>query len=155
MTKLYQCIFCLIDILSSQLIRLAAAQSCNVVNQTVSITSAFSTDPSIIRFTSCSWAFDTPHVSLINETVFDWWYFDAVFPSGTESLVVVFFTASKLGFHSSFCHFLMLPALLFLRPLTLARVSSLLTNSCGWRGSESRGRWGKRELDCSRRRIIV
>lgn len=125
MTKLYRCIFCLIDILSSQLIRLAAAQSCNAVNQTVSIPSAFSTDPSIIRFTSCSWAFDTPHVSLINETVFDWWYFDAVIPSGTESLVVFFFfAASELGFHSNFSHFLMLPALLFLRPHNGSSVQS-------------------------------
>lgn len=85
------------------LISVAAAQFCDPSNQTLSIPSAFSWEPSIVQFTSsCTSGFDRPRVSPVNQSVYDWWYFDAVSTSGTESLVVIFFTASALGFPFDF-----------------------------------------------------
>lgn len=42
---------------------------------------------------------DSPQVALINASVFDWWYFDAVSESDPgESFVVTFFTSSATAF---------------------------------------------------------
>lgn len=44
-------------------------------------------------FTSTYFGLDGPKLSAINDTSFDWWYFDAVSTDLTSSLVVVFYAA--------------------------------------------------------------
>jgi hypothetical protein len=48
--------------------------------------------------------FDGPKIDIVNDTSFDWWYFDAVSSDGTYQLTVNFFTtlATTLGFATSF-----------------------------------------------------
>jgi hypothetical protein len=48
--------------------------------------------------------FDGPKIDIVNDTSFDWWYFDAVSNDGTYQLTVNFFTtlATTLGFATSF-----------------------------------------------------
>jgi hypothetical protein len=42
---------------------------------------------------------DSPQLSVINSSVFDWWYFDAVSASDSrESLTVTFFTSTAAAF---------------------------------------------------------
>lgn len=54
--------------------------------------------PSEVQFTSCSSGADSPRINPINESTFDWWYFDAVSSDGTKGLTVILFTSSLLGF---------------------------------------------------------
>lgn len=79
----------------------AVAQTCN--NPSVQLVPpTFSLQPSVAQYTACDVGADGPKVSPINTTAYDWWYFDAVSDDGTESLVVVFFTSSALGFPFEF-----------------------------------------------------
>lgn len=74
------------------------AASCANANGQVYVPPTFSLDQSTAEYISCDKGFDGPKISSVNETVYDWWYFDAVSKDGTESVVVIFFTASELGF---------------------------------------------------------
>lgn len=53
---------------------------------------------SIAKFTADSIGMDEPHVHPINETSYEWFYFDAVSNDGKYSVVVVFYTAPETGF---------------------------------------------------------
>ncbi|KAL4735274.1 hypothetical protein BDV11DRAFT_174017 [Aspergillus similis] len=58
--------------------------------------------PSNGQFLSCASGFDGPKVQSVNETTYDWWYFDSINPNGNSSLAVVFFLeAPKSGFVST------------------------------------------------------
>lgn len=54
-----------------------------------------STVDSIAQFVSTSDGLDGPKVKPINDTVFDWWYFDAIAADGLTSLVITFFTSTS------------------------------------------------------------
>ncbi len=61
---------------------------------------------------------DGPQLSAVNNTSWDWWYFDAVSSDGKSNVVIVFYTASRSGFT-------------FLPPspdITLFQLHSLLPN---------------------------
>ena len=58
--------------------------------------------PVTTQYNSCVTGHDGPKVSHINQQNYDWWYFDAVSTDGTESIVVIFFTASAAGFPFEF-----------------------------------------------------
>jgi hypothetical protein len=47
---------------------------------------------SIVQFNSTGSGLDGPHVSPINATTWDWWYFDAVAEDQSNQVVVVFYT---------------------------------------------------------------
>ncbi|KAJ3551131.1 hypothetical protein NM688_g4907 [Phlebia brevispora] len=51
--------------------------------------------PSVVQYASQSSLFDAPKVQRLNDTTWDWWYFDAVSPDFDYSIVVVFFTATS------------------------------------------------------------
>lgn len=53
---------------------------------------------SIAQFTSSSHGLDAPHVTPINASAWDWWYFDVISPDHLQSVVVVFYTAPETGF---------------------------------------------------------
>lgn len=55
------------------------------------------TGPSTVQFTSLSSGFDAPKVHELNNTAFDWWYFDAVASDLSASAVIVIFTAQQSG----------------------------------------------------------
>lgn len=77
---------------------LVHAFSCDTVEGTVYVPPKFALGPSEVQFEACATAYDGPKVSPINETVYDWWYFDAVSDDGLQSLVAIFFTSSFAGF---------------------------------------------------------
>jgi hypothetical protein len=56
------------------------------------------TVPSSVQFKSSGNGFDSPHVSPVNATTWEWWYFDAVSNDQTYQVVIVFYTASTSGF---------------------------------------------------------
>lgn len=74
------------------------AFSCDTVEGTVYVPPTFAPGPSEVQFEACATGYDGPKVSPINETVYDWWYFDAVSDDGLQSLVAIFFTSSFAGF---------------------------------------------------------
>lgn len=41
---------------------------------------------------------DGSQLSAVNDTAWDWWYFDAVSPDAKSNVVIVFYTASSTGF---------------------------------------------------------
>ena len=51
-----------------------------------------------VQFTSTEGSLDWPKISLINSSVYDWWYFDAVTPDLEASLQIIFFLASESAF---------------------------------------------------------
>ena len=51
-----------------------------------------------VQFTSTEGSLDWPKISLINSSVYDWWYFDAVTPDLEASLQIIFFLASETAF---------------------------------------------------------
>ena len=55
-----------------------------------------------VQFTSCASQADGPRVFPLNESTFDWWYFDAVSTDGTQALTFIFFTSSYIGFSFDF-----------------------------------------------------
>ncbi|EZF58012.1 hypothetical protein H104_08799 [Trichophyton rubrum CBS 289.86] len=54
--------------------------------------------PSKAQFLSGEGDFDSPKLNFVNETVYDWWYFDAVSDDGDSSITVCFFTSSSTAF---------------------------------------------------------
>lgn len=53
--------------------------------------------PSTAQFTSLASGFDAPKLSSVNNTVFDWWYFDAVSSNLKGSAVLIPFTSGATG----------------------------------------------------------
>lgn len=66
--------------------------SITVLDSTVSLL------PSKAQFLSGEGDFDSPKLNFVNETVYDWWYFDAVSDDGDSSITVCFFTSSSTAF---------------------------------------------------------
>jgi hypothetical protein len=54
--------------------------------------------PSTAQYTSCTSGADAPKISNLNQSSYEWWYFDVVSPSGSEAVTVVFSTSSYTGF---------------------------------------------------------
>ena len=50
---------------------------------------------SLVQFISGTNSLDGPKIGPVNDTVFDWWYFDAVAADGETSIVVTFFTSTS------------------------------------------------------------
>jgi hypothetical protein len=50
--------------------------------------------PVTVQYTSIPGTFDGSKVSFVNDTSFDWWWFDTLSPDLYTSLVIVFFTAT-------------------------------------------------------------
>jgi len=62
------------------------------------IPGAESNDPSTATFTSSAIGLDSPHVTPVNASSFDWWYFDVVSYDALYSFSVTFFAAPATGF---------------------------------------------------------
>lgn len=73
-------------------------KSCAHTNGAVYVPPRFSDGNSIAQFTSCSTGHDGPKIAPINNTVYEWWHFNAVSEDATESLTVVYYTSSFSGF---------------------------------------------------------
>lgn len=82
------------NLLSAQWILLAATVSTTIAD---SITKVIPSAPAAAAvdayFTSTYFGLDGPKLSAVNDTTFDWWYFDAVSADLTSSLVIVFYAA--------------------------------------------------------------
>ena len=52
-------------------------------------------------FTSSAYGLDAPKVETINDTSYEWWYFDAVSEDQKSSVVLTFFVAPATGFPES------------------------------------------------------
>jgi len=52
-------------------------------------------------FTSSAYGLDAPKVSAINDTSYDWWYFDAVSEDQQSNVVITFFAAPATGWAPS------------------------------------------------------
>ncbi|KAM5434274.1 hypothetical protein MferCBS31731_006768 [Microsporum ferrugineum] len=62
------------------------------------LNSTFFSSPSKAQFISGDIDFDAPKLDLVNQTAYDWWYFDAVSDDRNTSLTVCFFTSSSVAF---------------------------------------------------------
>jgi hypothetical protein len=68
------------------------------MNTSTTIPNTINVQPASAQFISDESAFDGIKVHDINATSIDWWYFDAVSEYDNQSVVVVFYTATDLGF---------------------------------------------------------
>ncbi|KAJ7775981.1 hypothetical protein DFH07DRAFT_983139 [Mycena maculata] len=112
----------LISFISALSIVLASV-SC-VQSQVFHIPSTIQDGTAQAQFTSCETGLDAPKVRPINESAFDWWYYDVASadPSDLSSVVVTFFTSSQ-------------PAFPFLDPadtVTIANLWVLFPNGTLW-----------------------
>jgi hypothetical protein len=62
------------------------------------IPAAQSNFASVAQYISSHNGLDAPHVTPINESAYDWWYFDAYSEDTETSVIVVFFNAPATGF---------------------------------------------------------
>jgi hypothetical protein len=53
---------------------------------------------SLVQFESAPNGFDAPKISVVNASVFDWWYFDVVSEDQKSSMVFTFFTSTVAAF---------------------------------------------------------
>ncbi|KAH9207554.1 hypothetical protein DL95DRAFT_482702 [Leptodontidium sp. 2 PMI_412] len=65
---------------------------------TLTVPNTIVTAPSTAQFVSTAQGLDAPKVHPVNATTFDWWYFDAVSTDSQESVVIVFYMSTDLGF---------------------------------------------------------
>lgn len=52
----------------------------------------------LVQFTAEDNTLDAPHISAVNSTVYDWWYFNAVSADSALALTVVFYTLTDNAF---------------------------------------------------------
>ncbi|KAF7549495.1 hypothetical protein G7046_g8328 [Stylonectria norvegica] len=62
------------------------------------VDNTIATGPSIAQWESLAAGFDGSHVSPINASSYEWWYFDVVSDDGLTSVVLTFYTAPTSGF---------------------------------------------------------
>lgn len=83
------------------LLLLAIPQACSKPTPSLAwnvIPANASSQPSTAQYTSSTYGLDAPHVSPINSSAWDWWYFDVVSSDAKTSVIVVFYTAPGTGF---------------------------------------------------------
>lgn len=83
------------------LLLLAIPQACSKPTPSLAwnvIPANASSKPSTAQYTSSTYGLDAPHVSPINSSAWDWWYFDVVSADAKTSVIVVFYTAPGTGF---------------------------------------------------------
>lgn len=71
-----------------------------------------SNETSIAKFTASSYGLDASHVHPINESAYEWFYFDAVSQDGHYSVVFTFYTAPETGFQGGGPAYNIVPATL-------------------------------------------
>jgi hypothetical protein len=79
-------------LLAKYLPKAASANTKTTIDNTLKLQAATA------QFISDSSAFDGPKVRNNNITSIDWWYFDAVSQHDNQSIVIVFYVATDLGF---------------------------------------------------------
>jgi hypothetical protein len=77
-------------------LKLAATQC---LNKPLQFTNSLAKGPIQVQYKSCETGFDSPRLASINNTSYDWWYFDAVSEDASQSIVVVFFGSGGNGFN--------------------------------------------------------
>ncbi|CAM1502474.1 Fc.00g044580.m01.CDS01 [Cosmosporella sp. VM-42] len=75
-----------------------AASAVAATVSTTAVVNNTATGQSIAEWKSLATGFDAPHVSPINASSYEWWYFDAVSDDGLTSVVFTFYTAPTSGF---------------------------------------------------------
>jgi hypothetical protein len=83
---------------NSLLVTLVSSNPFNSWTSTKTIQAAVVNGSTNSVLTSTSYGLDSPKVSPINSTSWDWWYFDVVSEDSQSSAVVVLYTAPETGF---------------------------------------------------------
>lgn len=65
---------------------------------TKTIPAELTTGPITANFISTKYGIDSPQLSAVNNTSFDWWYFDAISADSKSAVTVIFFTTANTGF---------------------------------------------------------
>ncbi|KAK9453370.1 hypothetical protein V1511DRAFT_505523 [Dipodascopsis uninucleata] len=96
-----------------------------------------------VIFTSCSDGADAPHVVPINQTTYDWWYFDVVSPDAKSGVTFIFMAASEIGFPFSLNVIDSLSAFVFVTVNGSTTIGTLLSTGANITsaGNGSSGYW--------------
>jgi hypothetical protein len=83
----------LVSLLIAQLVTATPLESSTFI-----IPSTVETGPSEAQFIANAQELDAPHLALINNTSWEWWYYDLISQDGYSSFAMAFFAAPRSGF---------------------------------------------------------